>query len=556
MLIGPLLRERPVYAGIGILVAVALALAVAPVGARADSRDTWVGPTIAAVYGTPLEAGIGDYGSLHAQLDGVASPLDVFWFDKAGLTLTVVEGGSSHPYGIEALDGDQLQPVSMPAASGSGTATDPWRITSTWNAGSPALFRVTETMTFIDGSPRFTIAYSVENVTSAPLTFRAYVSAEVSGGFAVPLARRDATVPGSVGLYVPLDGGARDPNDPVFDGHDFGRSIDFEPDPSAPYVRSVAGDDGQSTSNARLAIENGDPLPATLPARAPTLPFIAAEWDAHAPTHAPLDPGQSFAFATQVKLATALRTPPILTSADPTRPYTLKIHTDLGDHGPLADTRLGWIVEGMSYRSLSGWMTTDSAGNASLTWTADDEMHDRAIVWVDTDGDGTWDRESETARQAEVDWGQPGQDVPGSGTTGGDVTASGGGLTAIGPGFPGSPGFTAAPNPPRPRLRLLRAVAKRVGRHAVLVSGLLSAHAAAPLALRLTTRSGRLLARGRTHARGRRFRVRMHFVRRLSGRRALLVMHKRADALSAALTVRRPVVVRRQDAAATKGARR
>src|SRR3954471_1313335 len=87
-------------------------------------------------------------------------------------------------------------------------------------------------------------------------------------------------------------------------------------------------------------------------------------------------------------------------------------------------------------------MTTDSTGHASLTWTSDGQEHDRVIVWIDRDGDGRWDRDTETTRQMQVEWVDEsgvswgGHDTPGSGTTGTDVTATGGGVTSVsnGPG--------------------------------------------------------------------------------------------------------------------------
>jgi hypothetical protein len=158
-------------------IAVAVLAAASGTAAPALARDdTWLGSTVIKIAGTPLEVGVGENASLHAQLDG-GWQSDAFWFDKAGLTLAVSEGGSVRCYGTESVEGDALRFVNAPAGSGSGTDADPWRIVSTWDAGSPARLRVVQTVSFADGSRRFSVEYAVQNVTSAALSLRAYVSA-------------------------------------------------------------------------------------------------------------------------------------------------------------------------------------------------------------------------------------------------------------------------------------------------------------------------------------------------------------------------------------------
>jgi hypothetical protein len=366
----------------------------------ADARDdTWLSATVVKLTGTPLEVGVGENASLHAQLDG-GWQSDAFSFDKAGLTLAVSEGGAVRCYGTESVEGDALRFVSPPAGSGGGTDADPWRIVSTWDAGSPARLRVVQTVRFVDGSRRFSVEYAVQNVGSSALSLRAYVSGQLNGGFAVPLARRDANVPGSVGMVVPVDGGARDPNDPVFDGYDFGRWVDLEPDGGAPWQRAVSGE-GQP---ARLAMSRGEALPASLPARGRDTPFVAAEWDEHAPGRPALAPGATMRLVAHLRLASGLRTTPLIDGPPRDRPYTLNVGTDLADGGPLAGRRLGYAIFGDGGRDLRGTLATDAAGHADLTWTAGNSLNDRVVVWDDRDGDGTWDRDVEMTRQSRIDW--------------------------------------------------------------------------------------------------------------------------------------------------------
>ncbi|HEX6712271.1 MAG TPA: hypothetical protein VF066_02760 [Thermoleophilaceae bacterium] len=482
---------------------IALLIAALPAGAQATD-DTWLGSTMVKVTGSPLELGVGENASLHANLDGSGGS-DIFWFDEAGLTLAVGENGGTRTYGTVAIEGDELKVLSLPAASGSGTSSDPWTVMSAWDAGGR--FRVEQIVRYTEGSQRFHVAYSVRNVTGGSLSFRPYLSTEVAGDFSVPLARRNATVPGSVGLVVPLDGGTRDPNDPVFDGYSFGRATELEPDPSTPWVSAVSGD-GQ---DARLAISQAQPLPSSLPVRARWQPLLAADWGSQT-----LAAGAAYSFGATIKHASALRTVPLITGTPNDQPFTLQVRTDTADGGPLAGRRLGWIADGYS-RELSGTMTTDADGRASLTWTADGQQTDRVIVWIDTDGDGAWDRDTETTRQSMISWvdssgnAAGGVDTPGSGMDGSDVVASGGGVTgvAIGAGAEPLPAGTSPVTPSRATLRLSQVVLERVQARVVRVTGRTSAQLGKRLTIALRNRRGKLLARTTAPVRRGRFAVQM-----------------------------------------------
>ena len=492
-------------------------LAGLPAAAQAED-DTWISG-IAKAAGDPLEVAVGEGASLHANLDG-SGPSDVFWFDEAGLTLALPENGGVRTYGTIANEGDSFRPVSLPVVSGSGTSADPWTITSTWNAGDPARMRVTEVVRFTDGSQRFRTTWSVENVSGAPVSFRAYLSAWVAGNFCVPVARSNGTVPESVGVAVPLDGGPRDPNDPVFDGLDFGRATDLEPDPSYPWARAVAG---EGSAGATLAISQGNPLPSSLPARTDGQALLAAEWDGYAPGKAALAPGASYTIGASLHHASALRAPPMIASALDTAPHTLDVYTDTADGGPLANERLGWYIESYSHRVLTGTMTTDSTGHASLTWTSDGQDHDDVTVWIDRNGNGRWDRDTETTRKTQVEWVDEtgvswgGHDTPGSGTTGTDVIATGGGVTGVS-GEPATgtgtlPAGTQPVTTTRASMRIGRLATRRIGPRAIRILGRASTTTSKLVAFALRTRKGKLLGRAYARVKAGRFAVRMRLTR-------------------------------------------
>lgn len=494
---------------------IALLIAALPAAARAED-DTWVWG-MAKAYGDPLEVAVGEGASLHANLDG-SGPSDIFWFDEAGLTLAVSEpDGSVRTYGTISNEGDTFKLVSQPVTTGSGTSADPWTITSTWNAGDPARMRVTEVVRFTNGSQRFGTTWSVQNVSGAPVNFRAYLSAWVAGSFCVPIARSNGTVPGSVGVAVPLDGGPRDPNDPVFDGLDFGRATDLEPDPAYPWARAVAG---EGSAGATLAISQGNPLPSSLPARTDGQALLAAEWDGYAPGKTALAPGATYTFGARLHHASALRAPPMIATALDTAPHTLDVYTDTADGGSLTNERLGFYIESYSHRVITGTMTTDSSGHAALTWTSDGQEHDDVTVWIDRNGNGRWDRDSETTRKTMVEWVDEtgvswgGHDAPGSGYSGTDVTATGGGVTSVsgGPGA-GSEILPPATQPVTATLRIQRVSLRRVGSRVVRISGRVTP--AQRVAIALRTRRGKLLGRTSAVVRSGRFTARMKLKQRI-----------------------------------------
>jgi hypothetical protein len=528
-------------------VGITLALVAFAGPVYADTTDTYVNGW-ATVRGSPLEVGVGDGGSLHANLDG-SGGTDVFWFDEAGLTLAVFEEGTVHSYGtVASEEANKFHNVSMPVAGGSGSAADPWTISSVWDAGSPARLRVTQVVRFAEGSPAFDVSYSVQNVSGGPLQFRSYISAEALDGFNVPLARLGATGPGSAGLVVPIDGGTRDPNDPTFDGLDFGRAVELENEGPVPFTRSVAGEGNGAT----LAISQGDALPSSLPTRGRWQPLVAAEWDRHAPGKQALPAGATFEFGARFRHASALQTLPLITGADPAQPYTLQVRTDLADGGPLANRRLAWIVDGLE-REITGTMTTDSAGHASLTWTSDFDTLDRVIVWIDDNGNGAWDRDTETTRQSWVDWYDDTSDAPGSGTNGSDVIATGGGPTSVtGTTMtpPSGAGVqTGTPAPTAVSLRTMLTISglslRRVKAGVVLATGRVSLPNGRRISLELRSRSKRLLTRGTATVRNGRFRKTLRLRRKPPSSRVLLTVRYPGDRGFAPLTRQRRLVIRR-----------
>jgi hypothetical protein len=194
-------------------------------------------------------------------------------------------------------------------------------------------------------------------------------------------------------------------------------------------------------------------------------------------------------------------------------------------------------------------MTSDSTGHASLTWTSDGQEHDRVIVWIDRDGDGHWDRDTETTRQMQVEWVDEsgvswgGHDTPGSGTTGTDVTATGGGVTSVsgGPGA-GSEILPIASMPvttTRAAMRVSRLALTRVTPSAIRISGSASMTTSKRVAFALRTRNGKLLGRASARVKAGRFTVRMKLRKPIRRARYRLTVSYGGDARIRPLRVTR-----------------
>jgi hypothetical protein len=299
-------------------------------------------------------------------------------------------------------------------------------------------------------------------------------------------------------------------------------------------------------ADARYAISQGQPLPSSLPVRGRWNPLLAADWGTHS-----LAAGASYTFGARIHHASALRTTPIITATANDQPYTLQVRTDTADGGPLAGAHLAWIIDGQD-REISGTMTADSSGHAALTWTADGQQYDRVIVWIDSDGDATWDRDVETTRQSIINWVDSsgnwvgGVDTPGSGTNGSDVTATGGQVTGVanGAGAEPLPAGTQPVPEARASIRVLRLAIKRIGPRTIRVLGRASMTTTKRVAFALRTRKGRLLGRASAPLKAGRFALRMKLKKPIRAARYRLAITYEGDQRLKPLTLTRLVPLR------------
>jgi hypothetical protein len=172
----------------GAVVAATLAL-VLPAGAGAQQSDD----VALNLGGSPMNVGVGARGQLQALMLG--QPQGIYFAPSdpvgdAGFFLAFPEGSAVPEdvdglvFGFEGSAGpDELAaytPVSQSGVTGAGTAEDPLRLVTRYDAagydGTAA--EVTQTTTYVNGEGRYRARWEVKNVSGAPLNLRALVGAD------------------------------------------------------------------------------------------------------------------------------------------------------------------------------------------------------------------------------------------------------------------------------------------------------------------------------------------------------------------------------------------
>src|SRR5437764_3316252 len=158
-----------------LLVPLLLLLLAAPWGAAAQTTT----PT--EIDGSPLNVFASPSGKIQARLDG--TPSGEFFpsssdVGNAGFVIVLDPQGANLRYG--AFDG------SLPTPADSGptlTPGNPAAITTVWTlndaSGSPAA-KLTQKLVYMNGSRQFDAQYTVQNISTAPISFRAWEAADLS----------------------------------------------------------------------------------------------------------------------------------------------------------------------------------------------------------------------------------------------------------------------------------------------------------------------------------------------------------------------------------------
>ena len=341
----------------------------------------------------PLTIHVGERGQLQAMRTGDAGGMffpPLLTTGDAGLFLAfpaaaaapppaAVAGrvfgfqGGSGPTGLEDYSLDRQDDV-----IGSGTAADPYVQLTIY--GVPGAAQIRQTTSYVAGEDTFAVQWAVQNVTSAPLAFKA-------------LAAADLFIDGSdrgTGIYT--DG------PPRFVGStnaETGRSGGFEElrtasEPWSHYEATAFG-----TRASRLWGKVAAAAEATTPTFADTVlgaladDAVGVEWDGLLTV--PLAAGETTRFALTVRSpapAAFQLTPPNAGSPEGV-PIAFTATTRDGTDAPYAGRTVRFSIAGAN--PGSGEAVTDADGHATLVDPGTAAGSDTLIAYVDLDGDATRD---------------------------------------------------------------------------------------------------------------------------------------------------------------------
>ncbi|NHC45711.1 OmpA family protein [Motilibacter aurantiacus] len=192
-----------VAAGASAAALVAGSLVASPAGAADDVPGGVVVPGSALVVGVP---GGASSGAVTARFSGTQSSL--FSASETGLSADAAAHFALHVGGraYSGISPTRFTQVSAPALSGTGTAADPWAVTSSFDAGTSGL-RVTQVLTAVDGGTAYALSWSVRNGGAAPVGFQAFNAGDLYvSGFDEGFGELAGTAPARILSGVSPDG--------------------------------------------------------------------------------------------------------------------------------------------------------------------------------------------------------------------------------------------------------------------------------------------------------------------------------------------------------------
>jgi hypothetical protein len=379
------------------------------------------------IDGTPLNVYANDVGRLQAAFDGSASgefytgalaPAD------GGLTAMVQPVGANNVTIFGRDGGFAFTPVTAPAPSGDGSAGNPWTLTTTFNGqqsppSGPVLLQVREVVQYVNGTNDVTVTYTVGpplSLTQGLANLRLYESANV-----LPAASYFATgfllsgPPRRVGAQaLGRTGGGSD------------SLVEVSPWSAFEEAASSTIDNAISSStgfnNSVLAARTGNGA------------GVGAQWELGA-----MGPGTTqtravtwhFSRTSSLDLAATTATQTVGQNARVT------VTARNNDGGPDAGLPVRYMITGTN--PGAGAVTTGTDGTAVISWLGAKTGTDTLTAFVDRDGNGTWDVNTEPRQIVTVTFAPLPPPVPGKSVNVNVVSGQvfvklpGGGRRATGP---------------------------------------------------------------------------------------------------------------------------
>jgi hypothetical protein len=382
-------QARRWLAFLGVCVALS-ALAAAPAHAITLTID-----------GSPLNVSADDTGLLQVTFDGsavgefLARPNSVAYAGlSAALTVSATNGNLT-AYG--ALAGNQFQATTTqpPILTGSGVDGDPFVVTSNYDAISAQqpVIHVTGRVSYVNGSPDVTVSYTVTNVRPDGGVIAAVRLFEAAD---LVVAGNDS----GTGVLVPGPPREVGAVHPLLLGSD--RLVEITPwshfqEATLSVIQNAVSNPLQSVQGMADSID---------PARVDTA--AGAQWN-----FANLSPGVPVVVSARWRFT---RTSPlVLVAATPTQAVgqtaTVNVTARNADGSADGGRSVRYSITGTN--PSTGAVTTAANGTAAISWIGTKLGMDTLTAFVDRDGNGTRDVNSEPQQTATVTWTPPPPPVPG-----------------------------------------------------------------------------------------------------------------------------------------------
>jgi hypothetical protein len=345
------------------------ALAAAPAGAVDGFID-----------GSPLNVYANDVGRLQAGFDGVASGefyTGALMPNDGGISVAV-QAGSANAFTVYGRAGQRaLTPVSAPVVTGNGSAGSPWRLTTAFRATDAStggdLVDVSEALEYVNGTGDVTVTYTLS--APAPLSnVRLYHSASV-----LPASSYLATgflqpgPPRRVGAQaLGRDGGGSDSLIEVTPWSAFQEA-------TSSTINNTVGAISPSAPGFNNTVD---------PTRTSNGPGIGAQWNLGS-LASPATVAVTWHFSRTSALALAVPSVPATAGSTIQVPVTARNN----DGGPDAGLPVRYTITGAN--PGGGTANTAANGTALISWLGAKIGTDTLTAFVDRDGNGTWDVNTE-----------------------------------------------------------------------------------------------------------------------------------------------------------------
>src|SRR4051794_15584153 len=349
------------------------------------------------IDGAPLNVYANDVGRLQAAFDGAASGEfynGTFAPADAGLSAAVQSPASGLFTVYGRAGGLPFTPASPPVLSGDGSAGNPWRLATTFTAGTA--LQVSEIVQYVNGTNDVTVTYSVGAPQTAAMNVRLYESASV-----LPAASYFATgflVPGPprrVGAQaLGRAGGGSD------------SLVEISTSPWSHFQEAAAGtiDNIVGTTNPAAAGFNDTVLSTATNNGA----GMGAQWNVGT-----LNSGQSATVSViwHFNLTSALQLAAPTTTQTAGQTATVPVAARTNDGTPDAGRGVVYTIAGAN--PGGGAVTTGADGTAVISWLGAKVGTDTLTAFVDRDANGIWDVNTEPRQIVTVTFAPLPPPVPG-----------------------------------------------------------------------------------------------------------------------------------------------